>query len=365
MKRILHVIDTTGPGGAETVFIELADRLRQADYESYVLIRGPGWVNDELNRRGLNVTILDSKGSANFGYLKALMDFIRSHKIDVIQSHLLGSNLYSAIAGLLTRTPVIATFHGMVDVSSEERFLKAKFFIINHFVRKSVMVSEALLREFANNFGLKSGGATVIYNGIDTADYEREKSARLRNELQIPQDATVVGSLGNIRPAKAYDVLVDAAAKLAENPSNNFHFIIAGDPKASLMEKLKAQIAAHSLEDRIHFVGFVDDIGEYMSNLDLFLLTSKSEGFSISTIEAMASSLPIVTTRCGGPEEILTHEENGLLVENGSASAVAEALERLAGDAALRDKLASNACAAARERYDINAMIAAYTKLYY
>ena len=112
MSRILHVIDTTGPGGAETVFVDLADRLREKGYDTIVLLRGPGWVQDELRRRELKPILLDAKGSFNWRYLLSLVRLVKDERIDLIQSHLLGSNVYCAVTGWITQKPVVATFHG-------------------------------------------------------------------------------------------------------------------------------------------------------------------------------------------------------------------------------------------------------------
>ena len=98
MKTILHIIDTTGPGGAETVFIDLATRLPKDKYHSIVVIRGKGWVYEELCRRGVQPILLDAKGSFNWRYLLNLIKLIRSNRVDLIQSHLLGASVYCSMA---------------------------------------------------------------------------------------------------------------------------------------------------------------------------------------------------------------------------------------------------------------------------
>ena len=134
MKTILHTIDTTGPGGAETIFIDLATRLSGNKYRSVVVIRGKGWVYDELCRRGVKPILLNAKGSFNLRYLFGLWRIVQSEGVDLIQSHLLGTNVYCSLVGLLTGKPVITTFHGAVDISEKERFLgeiTAKRIILN------------------------------------------------------------------------------------------------------------------------------------------------------------------------------------------------------------------------------------------
>ena len=314
MKTILHIIDTTGPGGAETVFIDLITHLPVQAYRSVVVIRGKGWVYETLCRRGAKPILLDAKGSFNWRYLWALVKLIRREKVDLIQSHLLGSNVYASLAGLLARVPVVATFHGAVDVSEKERLMSLKFAVINFGARAIVAVSKDLRDNIVNRTSLRSNKTKVVYNGIDTADFSRHKSDAIRQQFGWPDDDIIIGCLGNIRPAKAYDVLLKAAALVreadAEQPGRSMRFVIAGHFKGRLYQQLLELKKELNLDDYVHFLGFNDDLAEFLSNLNLFLLTSSSEGFSIATIQAMAAGLPVIATRSGGPQEIITHDEN-------------------------------------------------------
>jgi glycosyltransferase involved in cell wall biosynthesis len=116
-------------------------------------------------------------------------------------------------------------------------------------------------------------------------------------------------------------------------------------------------------EDAV-FAGARDDISEVMAAFDVYALSSRSEGFSLSTIEAMASGLPVVATRCGGPEQILDHEATGLLVENGSAETMARAIDHLRRNPAERARLGRAAREAALSRYSVEAQVRAYEDLY-
>ncbi len=368
MKTILHTIDTTGPGGAETVFIDLATRLPKDKYRSVVVIRGKGWVYDELCFRDISPVLLDAKGSFNWRYLLALRKIIKSERVDLIQSHLLGSNVYCALAGLLTCKPVVTTFHGMVDVSETERFMALKFGLINKGASRIVAVSESLGDEIAGRTPLNSSKMDVIYNGIDSAAFERKKSDDLRQRFAWGEDDLIIGSLGNIRPAKAYDVLLQAAAML-DNQKHTCRFVIAGQGESkgkpsSLYKELLNLRESLGLQDHVKFIGFVDDPADFLSKVDLFLLSSSSEGFSISTIQAMASSLPVIATRSGGPEEIVTHQEDGWLVEKNDPAAIAEAISTLSRDPECRARLSSNAKLKVDSTFGLSAMLDAYQKLY-
>lgn len=373
MKTILHIIDTTGPGGAETVFIDLATRLPKEKYRAVIVIRGKGWVYDELCRRSFTPILLDAKGSFNWRYLLALRKIIKSEKVDLIQSHLLGSNVYSSLVGLLTRKPVITTFHGSVDVSETERFLGLKFGLINKGASRIVAVSNNLRDEIARRTPLNSDKTVVIYNGIDTADFERKKSDDFRQQFGWSEKNIIIGSLGNIRPAKAYHVLLQAVALLGKQGSNcqgsSCRFVIAGQGESKgkpsrLYQQLLDLRESLGLQEQVKFIGFVDDPADFLSKVDLFLLSSSSEGFSISTIQAMASSLPVIATRSGGPEEIVTHQQDGWLVEKDNPAAMAEATSFLSENPESREMLSDNAKQKVDTTFGLAAMLGAYQALY-
>lgn len=363
MKTVLHVIDTTGPGGAETVFVDLAARLDPARYRSLALIRGPGWVQRTLAARGVETLVMDCKGSFNLRYLRDLVMLIRRRNIDVIQSHLFGSNVYCAMAGMVARCPVVATFHGAVDIGGSERLPGVKSALVRMGSSRIVAVSRALAREIAGRIAVPMDRMDVVYNGIDTRLFGLRGSHRLKDQLGLPAGSVLLGALGNIRSAKDYPTLIEAFAAVAARLPE-VHLVIAGEGSGRLLADLHAQRVALALTTRVHFTGFVEDPVEYLGNLDVFVLSSRSEGFSIATIQAMAAGLPVVATRSGGPQEIISNGENGLLVDPGQPAELAQALESLLMAPERRAALAAAAQQSVRARFDIADMVERYQSFY-
>jgi len=362
-RIILHLIDTTGPGGAETVFIQLADKLRDMGNQSIVVIRGNGWVKNELERRGLTPIVIPSKGSFALGFLKELISIIKMYRVDVIQSHLLGSNVYGAIAGLITRTPVVATYHGMVDINPNERFKWLKNRVMKWGITRYVAVSQQLLNNIRNQNLLVQSRASVIYNGVDISRYGMNSSDSIKTKLNLNDNSILAGCLGNIRPAKAYHILIDAGAELIKKYPE-LHFVIAGDKKKSLMEQLDKQLKQRGVERNFHFIGFSDNSAEFLTQMNLFVLCSSSEGFSISTIEAMASGLPVVVTKCGGPEEIVTPDENGIMVETNNPRALSKGISLLIDDSDLCQKISVKGKKHVALKFSLEKMLNNYNALY-
>ncbi len=363
MKTILHIIDTTGPGGAETVFIDLLTRLPKDKFKAVIIIRGKGWVYDELTRRGERPVLLDAKGSFNWRYLLQLRQIIKRESVDLIQSHLLGSNVYSALAGLLTGVPVVATFHGAVDIGENERLKRLKFAAINFGTKRIIAVSDNLRADIIRRTRVNKTRLRTIYNGIAVDEFNKPASDSIRDKFGWSKSMVIVGSLGNVRTAKAYDILLHAAA-LLKNKSEKFKFVIAGQCNTRLFDELLSLRAELKLEKDVYFLGFNDDPAEFLSNLDIFLLPSTSEGFSIATIQAMASGVPVIATKSGGPEEILTHAENGWLVTAGDPSAIAEGLEQFTSNSQTLAQMSKNASEHVRDKFSMDKTLSAYEAVY-
>jgi len=366
-KNVLHIIDTTGPGGAETVFINLVTQL-PGNYNPIVVLRGKGWVYDELIKLGVIPLIIDSKGSFNIAYAWSLVKLIKTHNVHLIHGHLMGSNVYGSLVSLITRVPMIATFHGDVDVASGERFLKQKFQLINFGAKSIVCVSQSLIKELGARSELKQSKLSCIYNGVTvpgevTTRNNKTTPTALRNEYALGEQEILVTSIGNIRPAKGYPYLIGAAAKLVQN-NPLYHFFIVGDPKEPLASQLEKQTEDLGIVKNIHFLGFRENVREILQQSDIFLLSSVSEGFSISTIEALSEMIPVIATRSGGPEEIISDGETGVLVETANPDAICSAVKYLTENIEYKEKLVANGRAHVAEKFSIESMISQYTGLY-
>lgn len=360
---ILHAIDTTGPGGAETVFLDLAQHLTVEGFDNFAIIKGPGWVEDQLKIRGIPYTIVKPHGALSLRYYWALFRLLRKHNVKLIQAHLLGSTLTYSLLSLLMRIPLVATIHGQVDINPNEKHVYLKNRIMRWGVDRLVAVSQQLADYIAERKLFDKNKIEVIHNGVDVERYGKNQSRKIRERLGLDERAFLIGCVGNVRPAKAYHILIDAA-KLLENDLPLVHFVIAGHQKPALMNELEKRLERGGLKSRVHFIGFHPNTAEFLGQMDMFALSSTSEGFSIATIEAMATGLAVVATRCGGPEEILSNNENGLLVQAGSPEALANAIKQCVQDPALRHELSKQGKKQAMRRFSFRSLVDKYRSLY-
>ncbi len=361
MISVVHLIDTGGPGGAETVFLHCATRLDPMRFASTAVIDSDHWLAQQVRACGHEPRIESAQGSFNIGYLRRIAAIARSVKADVICAHLYGSAIYASAVGILTGIPVISVFHGGADIASHDRFTSLKTSIIRRGSRRAVFVSRSLRDELRSVLKIPDSRSTIIANGIDTEAFRPGRDDSIRRTLDLPADAILVGAIGNIRVAKDYGNLLHAARALVDR-SDRFRVVIAGQYGGTLADDLMRLRSQLGLEQRVFFLGLRADVATVLHNLDLFVLSSRSEGFSIACVEAMACGIPVVATRCGGPEEILD-ARTGILVPTGSPGALADAIDRVAQSPELARELSQAALVRARREFSLETMLSRYAAL--
>lgn len=175
--------------------------------------------------------------------------------------------------------------------------------------------------------------------GIDTIQYKVEESVRAakRAELNIPQDAFVLISVGELNFNKNNGVIISALEQLK---TIDVHYVLCG--VGELESVLRRQAEEADLKDKVHFLGYRNDVNELYKMADCFVMSSLREGLSRSVMEAMASGLPCVASRIRGNTDLLENTQGGYLCGANDASAYAEKIKLLYSDSALREQMGKN-----------------------
>ena len=364
MHTVLHLIDRPGPGGAETIYVAVAAGLDRGRFRSVAAAPDRGWTFQALRAGGLEPVITPIKsGPVDWRYLRQLVGLVRRQRVELIHAHLLGPAVYAGMAGLITGVPVVVTFHGAVDVSTDERFLWVKTAILNRACSRITFVSEALSEGFVRATSLRRDLVAVVANGIDDPPHPAPEPG-LRTSLGAGQGDFLVGAVGHLRPPKSYDILLRAAALLVER-SAAYRFVIVGQvERQDLYESLLELRDSLGLKGRVMFAGRRDDVPQVLRALDAYVVSSASEGFSLSTVQAMRAGAPIVSTRCGGPETLLEDGRTGVLVANSDPSALAEGIDALRRAPERASRLGTAARAEVKGRYSSASMVLAYEDIY-
>ena len=270
--------------------------------------------------------------------------------------------MYGSVAGLWTGTPVVAVLHGQSDLGPSERFRRIKAALIRRGASRVVFVSDQLRDALAPRLALAPKQCVVIPNGVDVAGIAAAAPAPLRADLGLPRDSFLVGAVGNLRRPKAYDVLL-RAARIAIDQEPRLRFVIAGDNAVPLHDELLRLRDSLGLDQHVHFLGLRPDVPAVLKALDAFVLSSSTEGFSIACCEAMAAGLPVISTRSGGPEQILDGGRCGRLVPPNDPASLAAAILEVSGSPTEAHRLAELGRARVAAHYGTDAMLDSYARL--
>ncbi len=363
-KNILHLIETTGPGGAENVFVSLVEGTEKQNFKSFPCITGPGWVYDSLLAKGIKPYIVFNRSGFDCRLLLNLIRIVRTLHIDIVHSHFFDISIYACIAARITRKKMLCTLHGFKDVKDKSNFFRLKKLLLNSLADRIVGVSNVLVEHFCVDLKFKKNKCNIIYNGIDLQRCRATKPAS-KKELGFDDQSTLIGMVGNLRSDKGHDNFIRTASLLLKHSgtNKNLYFIVAGQYNAKDKNVLDNLIYKEGITDRIHFIGYRSDVLSIVKIMDVFVVPSHFEGFSITTIEAMAIGVPVVSTRCGGPEEIIQDGVNGLLVPKKDPVSMANAISYLLDNKEVKQNIINNAEKKVNQ-FDSSVMINSYLTLY-
>ncbi|GAA2839129.1 hypothetical protein GCM10010505_72740 [Kitasatospora aburaviensis] len=350
-----------GRGGAEQLLLNCARHADTSRYEIEVAYVLP-WKDalaPALTEAGVRVHCLGAPGSgsatgtpgrADPRWPLRLRRLLAARRYGLVHTHM---PVPAAAARLLAPTAgsprLVHTEHNVWDrYRTATRWANALTYRRNDAV---IAVSHAVERGIPAARRRPGAWVTVVHHGPDLSGAPEGPAARAdaRTGLGLPQDAFVVGTVGNLTPKKDQATLLAAHAELHRRHPGARLVLIGSGP---LDGQLRARAAELGVAGSVLFAGSRSDVPALLPGLDVFTLSSRQEGLPVALMEAMTSGLPSVVTRVGGMPEVLDDGEQGLLVPPGDPAALAAALGRLAGDPPLRDRLGAAARKRA-ERFDV------------
>lgn len=364
-KHILHVIETSGPGGAETVFLNISRHLDRDRFKVFAILLREGWFFNQLNKYGIDTRIVMSERSWDFRLIWRLMRTCSELNIDLIHSHLPGANVYCSVVGAMARIPVVVTYHSEVDlIGNEQRFASLKHWLVRNLADRIVTVADYQRDEYIQKAAFPASKIATIYNGVESRDtVDPAVLPDIRKSLGIDAGMVVVGNVANLRPAKGHHFLIQAALRVCQS-RHNVIFLQVGQGEQQQFAEMERLVRQYQLENRFIMAGFRTDVYELLQLMDIFVLSSISEGLPVAIAEAMAAHKPVVATSVGGLPEVVKDGYNGYLVPPADANLLADRILTLVDDGEKRGHLADNAKKVADEKLSLTAMIEAYQKLY-
>jgi glycosyltransferase involved in cell wall biosynthesis len=342
-------------GGSQQCILHLLNGLDKSRFRPIIVVPDQGTLYEHLTRSGVEVHCIP----ANYLWfpesrkyyrtlegmrerLDAFVKFIQDKKIDVVHTNGIWA-IEGAMAARLTGVPHVLHVHCLFSNRHPifEYFPLSTYSygqLINEFSDHVVGVSDACVNTLTPY--VPSKRLSRIYNGIplDRIISKGAETAAFKQTEGIPSDAIVVTSVGRISRVKGYHTFVKAAVRVLKN--HQIHFLLIGpEEDPPLAQELKKIAAAIGIAARFQFLGGRNNVAQLLAASDIFVSTSLQEAHPLTCIEAMAAGLPVVATRSGGTEEVVSDGETGFLVPVGDDEAVAQALVKLISDAELRERM--------------------------
>lgn len=361
--KILHITFNMGIGGTEQVIRQLVSQLRSTDIGNEILcIDGAiGPVGQSLQEDGIEVGAVKRSPGFDRQLIRSIRKHIRAGGYQIVHCHQYTPFLYGRLAAMGTGARVVFTEHGRFH---PDRY-RYKAALINPVLAWStsaiVAISAATRRALARYEFMPAGRIRLIYNGIEGLSRNPAGSAAVRRSLGIPADAFVVGTVSRLDGVKNQRMMIRAFRRVLGQCPDAYLLMVGDGPEREALARLCASLdVAH----RVVFTGFIPAPADHLAAMDIFLLSSYTEGTSMTLLEAMSLGIPAVATRVGGNPEIVAEGETGLLVTSDDDADFAEAMVRIRRNPALYEALSRNSRSRFDQHFTVAKMVNQYLGLY-
>ena len=344
--RVLEVVASLKPAGAENVVLSLATRMDRSRFEVAVVSLYdpfPGGLEPRLEQMGVPVWHLGKHRGPDLRTYSRLRRVAQEFKPHVIHSH-----CYVTRYTLGIEAPVMV--HTVHNLATTEVGWVGRLFHRYAFRRGvlPVAVGAAVAGSIRHLYG--SAPSAIIPNGIDLKRFWRpELREPWRKANGFGSDDLLIVSVGRLEAQKNPVALIDAMARV---PHAQLLMVGQGPLRAKLLGR-----------ERVHLLGVRSDIPDILASADIFALASEWEGLPLAVLEARAAGLPVAATRVGCIPEVVEDGRTGFLIPSGDDDALASALRRLVSDGYLRKQMGAAARARAKN-FDVQEMISGYESLF-
>lgn len=305
---------------------------------------------------GTRVVAMKMGGDGDIGMVTRLASLIRAEKPDLVHLHSRrGADTWGGLAARLAGVPCVLSRR--VDNPESRLAVALKYRLYDHVITISEGIRQVLLLE-----GLAPAKVSCVRSAVDATPYLAPVDrAAFCAEFGLPADALVAGVVAQLIPRKGHRYLLAALpALLARHPA--LKVLIFG--QGPLEAELRAEVDAAGLAGAVRFTGFRHDLPRWLGGLDMLIHPADMEGLGVSLLQASAAAVPIVTSRAGGLPEAVQDGVTGILCPPGDVAALGAAIDRLAGDAALRARFGAAGRARILAEFSIDAMVDGNLRVY-
>ncbi|HWQ93951.1 MAG TPA: GT4 family glycosyltransferase PelF [Gammaproteobacteria bacterium] len=360
--NVVHLIQGLEIGGLEMMVVNLVEQLDRAHYRPAVCCYDTlGSLAERLTSQGTSVALVRRKPGVDLGYILRLARCLRQSGANILHLHNPTAFFYGTLAGKLARIPcIVYTEHGR-DFSLSRKVRLANR-VLSTMVDKVVAVAEFGKRYLVAEEGVSPARVVTIHNGIDGQrfgpHYDRDA---VRASLGLAGGQPVVGIVARLDAIKNHAGLLRAMQCVAAELPSAVLLVVGDGPLRCDLESLAAGLGLGTV---VRFLGARHDVPELLSAMDLFVLSSHSEGLSLTLVEASAAGRPIVATDVGGNAEVVEHGVTGLIVPADDPEALSRAMLAVLTDPVKARRMGEEGRIRFEQGFTLEAMVREYEELY-
>ena len=350
--RVLHLHKLTGVSGSENHLLALLPALRGRGVDVRFLgldvpDTAAPLMHERLEELGVPHASVPCGLDASPRLARDVVRAVRAEKPDLLHTHLVHADVYGSIASRVTGVPCVSTRH------NDDRYLLGPFrFVDRAFARRArrlIAISDAV-RRFLERAGHDPRKLTTIRYGLD--ELPAAPSSPTPAEAGVPDGAPLALAVGRLIEQKDHATLLRAFARVRERHPEARLAILGGGPLEAETRQLAVSLG---LDGAVALPGRTE-IRDWLERADVFVHTSRWEGFGIVLLEAMLAGLPIVATAVSAVPEVVADGKTGALVPPGDVDAVARELDALLADPELRRRLGEAGRERARREFSVDRM---------
>ena len=369
MKRKIRILHVAQAAGGVDRYIRMLLKYLDKDKFANVLVCSQDFHEEDY--RDLvdsfeQVEMTRSIGGNDLKAIKEVRTLIKKYNTDIVYAHSSKAGAIARVADIGLKNRCVYNPHGWAFNMRCSAKKKAMYTVIEKiavpFCDKIICISDAEKQSALDKKICREDKLQVIFNGVDIESYENGVHGAIkRRELNIPEDAFVVGMVGRMSPQKAPDVFIKMA-KLVKEKVPNAHFIIVGNGNQEA--EIRKYAENNGFSDSLHITGWVDNPMSYVELFDVACLLSRWEGFGLALPEYMMAGKPIVASRVDAIPNIIRDGENGLLIEVDDDVRASEAVLRIYKDAGLKNRLVTQGMEDVHNRFNARRVSEEHGKLF-
>ena len=371
-KKVLHLIDSGGLYGAESVILNLSrEMISHKAYEPIIgcIVASKHESNElfdkanELKISAVKIPILNSR---LFVDIPKAARLIKQLGVDLIHSHGYKAFVFGFFIKMIKHIPIISTCHLWFLKNRPplkmRAMVKMELFLYK-FCSKICCVSGSI-KNFLSSVGINPNKIIIVNNGIKIDDYRpcsASEMYQLRISIGLEENNFIILNIGRLTAQKAQKNIIKAAGIL-RNYHSRYRFLLVGE--GELKSELEALIIAQNLQEIVKLLGFRDDIRQLLCIADIFVLPSIDEGMPMSLLEAVACKKPVIATGVGDIPKLIVHEKSGIIVPINDKYKLVQSILNLEKNYEKGRRLADSAFNILCQKYSSTQMYKKYDKVY-